>query len=284
MKRTNRLVTLLLCAGVALMTAACGGGDDGSGGGNASGSGGSPTGGGASCSAVKPQCTVSASPASTANSPLPAGTNVVLSASCSTGVTQADWFTNAQTFAKGLNVTVNPSTTTGYGFAYSNCAGGDHAGLYVYVGSGSNGGTPGNGGGNNGGGSSGSGGSVSTNSGTSAVNCLRTGTNAQGSITVTNTCNAKIQTAYCTLYAAAQSSAAGALFVCKGQPASFSPTGYVYEQAAGSMNPGQTDVLLGTAVQNQKAWVMACVTGIPHIVDFNTPTINANSTATGICY
>ena len=282
MKRTNRLATLLLCASAALMTVACGGGDDGSGGGNASGSGGSPTGDGASCSAVKPQCTVSASPASTANSPLPAGTNVVLSASCSTGVTQADWFTNAQTFAKGLNVTVNPSTTTGYGFAYSNCAGGDHAGLYVYVGSGSNGGTPGNGGGNNGGGSSGSSGSISTNSGTSAVNCLRMGTNAQGSITVTNTCNARIFTSYCTLYATPPSSTR-ALFVCRGQAASFSPTGYVYEQGSGSIAPGQTDILVGTAVQNQKAWVMACASGNPHIVDFNTPTINANSTATGIC-
>lgn len=272
MKRTNRLATLLLCASAVLMTAACGGGDDGSRGSNASGSGGSLTGDGASCSVVKPQCTVSASPASTANSPLPAGTNVVLSASCSTGVTQADWFTNAQTFAKGLNVTVNPSTTTGYGFAYSNCAGGDHAGLYVYVGAGSNGGSSG-----------GSSGSISTNSGTSAVNCLRMGTNAQGSITVTNTCNARIGYSFCNLYATAPSST-GSLFVCQGHSASYSPTGYVYEQGADSLSPGQTDILLGTAVQNQKAWVMACASGAPHIVNFNTPTINANSTATGICY
>lgn len=280
MKRTNRLATLLLCASAALMAAACGGGDGGSVGGNASGSGGSLTGDGASCSAVKPQCTVSASPASTANSPLPAGTNVMLSASCSTGVTQADWFTNAQTFAKGLNVTVNPSTTTGYGFAYSNCAGGDHTGLYVYVGSGTNGGTPGNGGGSNGGGNSGS---ISTNSGTSAVNCLRMGTTAQGSITITNTCNARISTAYCNLYATAPSST-GTLFVCSGHAASYSPSGYVYEQGAGSIGPGQTEILLGTAVQNQKSWVMACASGNPHIVDFNTSTISANSTATGICY
>ncbi|MGM3277115.1 hypothetical protein [Ralstonia sp. 24A2] len=195
-------------------------------------------------------------------------------------MTQADWFTNAQTFAKGLNVTVNPSTTTGYGFAYSNCAGGDHAGLNVYVGAGSNGGTPGNGGGSNGGG--GGGGSISTNSGTSAVNCLRMGSNAQGSITVTNTCNARIGYSYCNLYATAPSST-GSLFVCQGHAASYSPTGYVYEQGSDSLGAGQTDILLGTAVQGQKAWVMACASGNPHIVDFNTPTINANSTATGIC-
>lgn len=281
MNNGNRLAALFLCASAALIMAACGGSGDGTGGTGASGSTDASNTGGGSCTAVKPQCTVSASPASTASNPLPAGTNVVLSASCNAGVTQADWFTNAQTFASGLNVTVNPSTTTGYGFAYSNCAGGDHTGLYVYVGSGSGsgGGTPGAGGGTTGGSAAGS---VSSSAGTSAVNCLRMGSNAQGSITVTNTCNAQIKVAYCNLYASAPSST-GSLFVCKGQTASYSPTGYVYEQGAGSINPGQTDVLLGTAVPNQKAWVMACASGLPHIVDFNTPTINANSVATGMC-
>ncbi|ANH75236.1 MULTISPECIES: hypothetical protein [Ralstonia] len=43
-------------------------------------------------------------------------------------------------------------------------------------------------------------------------------------------------------------------------------------------------MVLGTNVQNQKSWVMVRISGLPHIVDFNTAAINANSTATGMCF
>jgi hypothetical protein len=48
--------------------------------------------------------------------------------------------------------------------------------------------------------------------------------------------------------------------------------------------PGQTEMALRTDVQNQKSCVMACNSGLPHIVDFSTATINPSSTATGMCF
>ncbi|GAA7758165.1 MULTISPECIES: hypothetical protein [Cupriavidus] len=280
MTKTRRFAAATLFGILAVTIAACGGGGDAAGTGSATDA--TPA---ASCTVAKPQCTVSSSPATSADNPVPAGTNVVLTAKCDTSVTQADWFTNAKTFASGMNVTVNPSATTSYGFTYKNCAGGDATGLWVYVGSGSSsGGSAGTSTGTGGSATvdSGASGSGGLKSGVSAMNCVRMGHNASGSTTITNTCGGTISYTFCNLYAAPAGDT-GTLFVCKGQRATYSPSGYVYEQGSDGLGAGNTQVILGTRVNNQVTWVIACATGLPHITNFDTSTIGPNSKATGIC-
>lgn len=272
MKKHQHFTNTIVCTSLIFTLVACGGSD-----GNTSKS----TAGTSSCTAVKPQCTVSASPSSSASSPLTPGAKVTLTANCSTGVTQSDWFTNATTFASGISVTVNPNQTTGYGLSYSNCTGGGSDGLYVYVGAG--GGTNGNPAASTGTVSTSSSGSSST--GQSALQCIKTGTSSRGGVTITNVCNASVAYAFCNLRPGAPNSAAGSLFVCKGSPASISPTGFIYQQGSDTLAPGATQSILGTDdVSNQVSWIVACSSGKGNISGFDTATISTNSKASGFCY
>lgn len=142
---------------------------------------------------------------------------------------------------------------------------------------GAGGNEPGGGVGGGTGGGTGGGGTA----GQSADQCVRLSPHPRGGLGITNTCNVAIEYSYCNLRAVSSA----ALFQCRAQALTTSPTGYVYQRGGSTLAPGNTAQILETAeITNQKTWVKACVyLDIPLITGFNTAVINENSLATGYC-
>ena len=107
-----------------------------------------------------------------------------------------------------------------------------------------------------------------------ANGCLQIGVHASGAVTVTNTCNVKLEYSYCTL---------SGYWACRAAPASHSPSGYSYDRGQSSISPGSTQVLPESRGAGH-IWTQACVwPGLPTIVSFDTRTLTRNSNGTGMC-